>query len=363
MRVSTVVFIALSVASAESAADDLFFLSQKASLTVMPLYQQWSIRDGASFSQSSVAVSVYYPFARDFSVLLLGAQATTGGDVTKINSLTDTQILMQYHLETPNVFLSCGLNFPSGKRELTQDEFATTLELSNEVFNFKVPNYGQGFNVNSGFTWAMPMGDDFAMGLGAAYQYKGKFRPLAGLDEYDPGDEILIAGGFDVRLSQAATLASDVIFTTCGKDKLGGAEVFAAGNRWVANLQFRQYFDQNELWLFVRYRTKGKNEVAVGSSLVPEAEKLSPNQFDVLGHYRIQFSDRISARFLVEGRFFEKTAAPFSGTTLFGAGVAPEVSLSPTVSIPARFKFYSGTMRDGGRLSGFEADVGMSVSF
>jgi hypothetical protein len=363
MKAISVLILSVFAFGAAYAASDTYIISQRASLTIMPVYQRWSMKAGTAFSEASVALSVYYPLARDFSVSVRGAQSNTGGDVTKISSLTDTQFSLQYHVESADLLLSCGVNFPSGKKELTPDEFTTSVLLSNEIFNLQVPSYGQGLNVNPGFTWALPINDDLVIGFGATYQYKGKFKPLEGLGDYDPGDEILIVGGLDVRLSEVAVVSGDVIFTTYGKDKLGGGDVFAAGSKWVANAQFRQYFNQNELWLLARYRTRGKNEVAVAGSLVPEANKVSPNQFELLGHYRVRFNERFSAAFLAEGRFYETTSAPVSGITLFGMGIAPEILLSPTVSIPARIKFQFGSLKDGDTLSGFEVGIGIGVTF
>jgi hypothetical protein len=363
MKAIYVLILSIVLISTESVASDTYIISQRASLTIMPVYERWSMKAGTAFSEASVALSVYYPLAQDFSVSVRGAQANTGGDVTKISSLTDTQLSLQYHVESADLLLSCGVNFPSGKKELTADEFTTSALLSNEIFNLQFPSYGQGLNVNPGFTWALPINEDLVAGIGATYQYKGKFRPLAGVDDYDPGDEVLIVGGLDVRLSEVAVVSGDVIFTTYAKDKLGGEDVFAAGSKWVANAQFRQYFDQDELWLLARYRTRGKNEVAVAGSLVPEANKVSPNQFEVLGRYRVRLSERLFAAFLAEGRFYETTSAPVSGINLFGLGVAPEILISPTVSIPARIKFQFGSMKDGDTLSGFEVGVGMGVTF
>jgi hypothetical protein len=235
--------------------------------------------------------------------------------------------------------------------------------LSANIFNFQVPNFGQGFNISPGLTWAAPVRDNFVLGLGASYQYKGSFKPVAGLTgDYNPGDEVLLTGGLDLRLNETTTLSSDLIFTLYSMDKIGDTEIFAAGNKLVANAQFRKYFDFNELWLFARYRSSAKNDLAAGGQLVTEDEKTTPDQIELLGHYQARFTRRFSMRFLAEGRVYQDTPV-FDGVKLFGGGLAPVFLLSPNFQVLGHFKYLTGGFDGGARLSGLEVGVGMLARF
>jgi len=218
-------------------------------------------------------------------------------------------------------------------------------------------------NVSPSLTWALPARENFVLGLGASYQYKGQFTPLTNSSlDYDPGDEMLLTGGFDTRLSATATLTGDVIFTFYGKDKINGGEILGPGNKLVVNLQFRQYFGFDELWLLARYRSRAKNDLLVNGVLTPENVKTNPDQVELAGHYRRRFSRRISTRFFAEGRFYQNTPA-VEGVKLFGAGLAPSFALSENFQLLAQLKYQTGSFKEGTSVSGLEAGAGLLVNF
>jgi len=335
-------------------------------LRLMPVYQRWSTGAGNQFAQFSVPIYVRLAFGRNLRLALRGSQATASGDnLQKLSGITDTQLSGFY--SAANFIFNLGLNLPSGKRGLTYDEFLTASLLSLNHFNFQVPSYGQGFNVSPGFTWAWPLNEKFSIGLGASYQYKGKFKPLTFVDKYDPGDEVLLTGGVDWRLNETAKISFDLIYTLYGTDQIDTAEVFAAGNRMVAHAQFRQNFSRDELWLFARYLSRGKNSLAAGGALLPEDKKSAPDQIEWLGHYFHRFNRRVTAGFFAEGRYFTRPPAAdiFSsaGCSIFGFGVAPEFSPSPRFKIPARLKFLFGRSQNGQSISGLEVGAGIGIAF
>jgi hypothetical protein len=356
--------LCLGDSDARAQASDPYIISRQGSVMVQPLFQQWSIKGGLSFSEFGTSVSVYLPLNRSTSVSLRGGQALSGGDVSSLSGMTDMQVGIGYYWETLNAIVSCGINIPSGKKELTDDEFVTSLIFSSPIFNFRYPSFGQGIGINPGIAWVFPVDEGVVLGLGGAYQYKGKYRPRTGIDEdYKPGDEILLTGGVDFRLNEISTFSTDVVFTTYGTDKIGDEEVFASGVAISANVQYKQYFKENELWLFLRYRSKAKSEVGSATGLVPESERIEPNRFEFLGQYRIVFNSRFSARLLAEARIFEETGSAFSGAKLFGIGVAPVFTLPSGLNFPGRLKFQIGTEKGAQSITGFEIGVGIGYSF
>jgi hypothetical protein len=321
------------------------------------------VEDGAAFSEVSVAVSLSQPIGQQASVTFRGAGASANGDVATLSGLSDSQLSFSYNAERAHLILGLGLNLPSGHTDLTSDEFETSLLLSSRVFNLQVPSFGTGFNVNPGVIWAVSLSANVVLGLAASYQYKGSFTPVEGMGSYAPGDEVVGTGGLEFRLNPTTTLSADLVFTTYGRDKLDGNEVFAAGSKVVVNAQLRKYFGHDQLWILGRYRSSAKNELAVGGSLVPEVSKTDPDNFDVLGVYTVRIDDRFSFGILGEGRFYQETDNTISGINLLGIGVSPELSLSSSVSIPARLKFQFGSMKGGRTLTGLELGVGISYAY
>jgi hypothetical protein len=321
------------------------------------------MQDGNAFSETSVGISLVQPVGRQTTISLRGAGASAGGDITSLSGLADAQLAIQHRLESQHLVLSLGFNFPSGHKELTSDEFQTSLLLSNRFFDLETPNFGTGLNINPGVIWALQVNEDVVLGLGASYQYKGKFKPLEGLGDYDPGDEVLLTAGVDVAPGKTETASADIVFTAYGKDKLDGDEVYASGNKVVANLQYHKYFDYDQLRVLARYRTRAKNEFAIGKNFVTESEKTDPDEFDLVGSYLIWFNENVTVGILGEGRFYQVTTASFQGKSLFGVGATPVFAVSPAVKIPATVKFQFGSLEGGGTVSGIEVGVGVEVAY
>ena len=344
-------------------ANDNYIISQKAYIKIMPNFQMWSIEGNYDISETSFPIMVYYPISRKFNLSLRGNQANIAGDVNTLSGLTDTQLSCSYHLETAHLVFNVGLNLPSGKKELTVTEFQTSSQIAYSYFNFKVPGFGQGFNVSPGISWALPFTDNFVFGLGATYQYKGGFKPLKNMgDNYEPGDEILLTSGFDIKLAPTTTFAADFLYTIYAEDKIGGQSVFDSGDKIMVSCQLRSYQKFNELLLMGRFRSKGKNSYTIGGIFQEEAEKNTPNQLEVIGYYKIHINRKFFLSILGEGRKYFETES-FPGLGIFGFGVSPEYSPSRNLKIPFRIKYFVGDFTGGTSIRGLEVGVGISYLF
>jgi len=363
MRITQTLILLSLLACVGFGQGDTYVISQQGFLSLFPLYQSWQVAGGIKFSETSGGLMLYTPLSREASVTLRGAGGSSNGDIAKLGGVGDAQIMFNYHAERANLIFSLGINLPSGKKKLTQEEFETSGILSAAIFHMQVPNFGMGFNVEPGVIWAIPVNDDVVVGIGATYRYKGKFQPLEEFGDYDPGDEILVTGGADIRLAEGTTMSADIVFTTYGRDKLDGAAVFTPGNKIAVNMQFRKQFHRSDLSLYGRYRSKGKSEFDIGGVLVPEDEKTDPDQVEVSGTYNMRLNDQVSLAILSEMRFHKETPAPFTGITLIGVGVAPTLKVSDNISVPARFKYLTGKTKDDKTLTGFEAGLGLRIDF
>jgi hypothetical protein len=337
--------------------------AQQTVFSITPVFQSWTVGETMKVSEFTTILSVYQPVGRSTGITLRASPAVTGGDLERLSGLTDMQLRLTHSLDDARVVLSLGVNIPTGKQELTDEEFATSLFLSNPALSWYAPGFGQGFNAQPGVVWAIPLSERFVVGIGATYHYKGGFTPVRGLDEFDPGDEISITAGFDVQLADATNLSMDALATIYGSDKLGSEEVFKAGQKLVINAQFSKALGANELSLFGRYKTRGKGEVGFAAGLVSEAEQTEPNQVDMVGSYSVFFSNRLKIRFGVDARIQSETPAAFSGALLFGVRVAPEVQFSRTLTGTPWVRYQAGTLKGDQSVSGLEAGFGLRVAF
>ncbi len=337
-----------------STEHDLDIVSQRGTVRIMPLYQRWSLAN-ASFSEASAVLSWYQPIGRTASISIRSAYGAAQSGDTSLNGPTDVQLAGTYYIEDVDLVFNLGVGIPSGKRNLTFDEFLTSVWLANNVFRSQVARFGAGFNVSPSVVWAISASDEVVIGLGAMFQYRGKFSPLATFDSYDPGDEVSVTGGVDIKLDETSSIAADMVFTLFGKDNVGGLDVFSAGNKLLASVQFQKFFEMDALGIFFTFRTKAKPVIGFGT--------LEPNQSEIVATYAAHFSKRVSTQFLLEGRFFQQTPAPRTGFNMIGVGVAPEFKLSETLSLPLRLKYlYASSKRDG-KLNGVEVGLGVVVRY
>ena len=356
--------LTLAVDTHVFADEDITMLSQRGFVRFMPLYQCWTRDGGSSISEISAGMFAYVPLRRNLSISLRETPAAVSSDISRdIHGLSDMQMDLSFYQESMQMLFFLGLNLPTGKGSLSYAEYTTSYLISLNEYNFKVPNFGQGFNIAPGVSWVREMSDNVVIGIGASYQYRGAFQPFKDLNQkYNPGDEILITGGIDFRLNSTSTLSFDGIYTLYGKDKMDDNETYKSGNKILISSQFKKYFEYNQLLVLLRYRSKDKNQVAIAGSLITEEERTIPNQFEFLMQYRLRVRKEFYTSFLFEGRFFDETAL-YKSTNIFGIGVLPEVMLSNKFSLLLHFKYYSASVKDMSGFSGFDAGVGIEMNF
>ena len=356
------VFLFIVLTGIGHAQDGIDIISQRGSVSIMPLYQQWTFGNDGSFSEAGVDVSIYIPVLRELAFTLRNTPVTTAGEpVEKISGFTDTQIGLLYHLEDQHLLFSLGANLPTGKRELTREEFLSNVLLSNTALGMQVTQFGQGVNLNPGVMWSVMAGENVALGLGLTYHYKGIFKPIKGSGEYDPGDEILATAGADWSLGEASNLSIDVIFTHYGADVFENEDVYAAGNKIVGGIQYSRYFENNRLTLAARYRSYGKGEAPIAGVLAPTFAQSEPDNAEFAATYSMKLSDQFNLGVLVSGRYYQETITRVSGVKLGGVGVMPEYWITRSIRVPARVVVQFGTMKDGRSLTGIEAGLGVHV--
>ncbi len=357
---ASLLVVSLYAQPAPQEDDDI--ISQRATLQIAPLLQRWS-SNGASFHESSVVLTIYQPLSRVASVSARGSFAATGGDITALRGLNDIQLSGNYYWESANLVFGLAMSLPTGKKKLSIPEFQTSTLLAENLFRFQVPNFGSGFNISPSLTWALSLSEEIVLGFGTAYQYRGEYTPIENAGNFKPGSEILGTFGMDIRMGEVSSLAFDVVYARYGKDRLNGADVFGSGDKIRAVAQFKTFFGSDQLTVLATFRSKAKAEAGFGGALNPLQQRLTPNQGELLLAYGVRFSQRISMQFALEGRFFEKTPAQFSGYTLVGIGAFPSIMLAEDVSLPLRLRYVHGSADGGTTVNGFEVGAGLAVRY
>ncbi len=323
-------------------------------VTLGAQYQRYT--DQGSVAESSFPVGVVAPIGSHFSMSVQAGYAiVTGAEVEALSGLSDVQASLAYaaRLGDASLVASLAANLPSGKQELTSEEFETSILLGNNYYDFRVPSLGQGLNIVPGVTWAVPISEVLVVGLGIAYQVKGAYTPLQEGETYYPGNEILLTGGVDYRLSRTGALSGDMSYTMYGADKWG-AMSYTAGDKITASAQYLGLFGFNEVRLLTRYRTRAKSDVPGSAGTVFEL----PSHWEAAASYRARVGRSYlgaATRLNIFGASSTAIGVAREGLTLVEVRLLPALTLSPSMSVPVQLGYTLGS------LSGFEAGIGLVV--
>jgi len=312
-------------------------------VTVMPFVQRWYDDLQDELMEIGLPVFVSVPVGPETGISIrTGTAIVNGGWTPDLTGLTDIQVGLSHALRKNQLVGYVGVNLPSGRRDFSTEDYETVCRMSMNQYDFRLPVYGQGFNVAMGINWVMPLSNFFVLGLGGGLQYKGPYKPVEEMQgKYHPGSEIILTGGFDWQMYQTATLSGNVGFCFYQADQVGESRVFQAGNQTTAGLRFLQKVNFHELRILVDYLGRGKNSVAIGGALFSEAERSTPRQWDVEIGLMASIYTGVMNLFFAEMRHFEQTPG-FPGLATWGIGLAPEFRLNKQVNLHFRFKYFFG---------------------
>lgn len=330
---------------------------QGVQISMMALYQNYE-EDGLSVDQISFPLSIVAPLGPSMNLTVSARHATASGDsLESLAGLSDTQVSLGYARSIGNssLIFSLGLNLPSGKRELSSDEFQTLVLISQTAFDFRVPSLGQGFGASPAVTLALPVSSDLVLGLGASYRVRGGFKPIEGMEiDYTPGNELLLTTGLDSRLGQDTSLSIDATYTRYAADQLGDDEIFDAGSKITITTLIRHVRGFNEWRMLGLYRARAKTSRLGGGALATSAIQTIANELLLQVSYRMRINTRLRATILAESHFFDETPV-YQARKVFDIGVLPTYRLSHETTLVTRFIFTTGT------ISGIEAGAGLAV--
>lgn len=338
-------------------AEALTSQEQPIRISIQPTYQQFD--DGAlTLREWSVPLQATIPLGDRWQLSVRGSGASAGGErLTTVTGLSDVQTTLSsaWQLGEGSLILTANVSAPTGKEELSTPEFQTVRLLSRNIYPVRVPSFGQGLAAGGGATWAHPVTDGVAVGVGASFRYRGPFDPVVGLaGEYDPGEETRLTGGVDVRLSRTSSLSGDLSLFLYGTDTVGGVERFAVGNQLAGRLQFADRRQDQRVIVTARYAGQEKSTLPVvqGQDVTTQA---LPSQASLRGRYVREAGEIATLEAFAAGRWYGETAA-LSSKTVVTVGLEPQVEVTESVSITARGAYTTGSF------TALEGGVGLLVS-
>jgi hypothetical protein len=348
-------------------------------LSIYYTYQNWKIDlptpaiGGASPNDQKVGQGVFGLDATGvlssrFHIDLAGTMAnstsrleydnTANNLKQSLSSLNDTRLRLTYIFGEGKGAGSVFFNLPTGKRELTADEYGLTTQLADVSRKFTVRRYGQGLDI--GVDWfALPSWGSFGLNVGGGYLYRGKYQPLkTDTREYKYGDEISGSLGFSYNNRPVGgSLGVTVKYYT--KDKYDDKEVFQAGVATTLSgvVTYSEAFDLT-LGMSVMMRGKAKIRSSGEQVLSDEAQKSGRSQTLVYVNGRCPATEklRILGRLELENvsanDYTEQSLEflPKSNYVGFGGGVG--YALTDAFSASSMISYYTGKINPEYNLTG-----------
>ncbi|HEX4684358.1 MAG TPA: hypothetical protein VH277_16690 [Gemmatimonadaceae bacterium] len=309
---------------------------------IAPQYHSYDIQSPSNLkiSEFSVPLFVLVPvspvlsFDIGTSYARADVRQTAAGQVTRssVSGLTDTQIRGNYTLGNDFVVLTAGVNLPTGKSTVTEQQRLAAGLIGSDFLSFPISNMGTGFGGTAGAAVARPLGD-WNFGFGASMRRAASYDPFnaAGVAtlHYQPGNEYRVRGGID-RAVGTGRLALGLTYSTFGNDNLAGS-IYNTGNRWLTQFGYDNSIGVGELTLggWNLFRTAG---TLADSSYLPHED---------IGNVALAYGIPLRVMILepnVEGRtWFQGGGVPtsFMGTfglrsqvTMLGLTMVPSVQYS-----------------------------------
>ena len=334
----------------------------------MVVFQNWKI-DGIDdrIAEGSLPIFINLPVRENMSLQILHSPAISRFGDSELSGLSDTWLRGSYVFPNNRLMLSAGLGIPTGKTELTAEEAALSSIMSQNVFRFRTPVFGQGLTASAGFMYAFPLSDRFTMGSGLNFVFKNKYKITENMqDDFNPGEQMGVTLGGSYRFSSGLSIDLDFIYTYFMADKIEDTEIFKAGNKYAVKGGLR-YDGGRTMFLAVgRMRYSDKNDIWDGSALVAEEKNSSLFQMELDAVYRIKFSPLYSLDLLFEGRSYIENEYLLGQADIFGGGLGNNIQLTENWGVNLGFKIFLGDAYYNGivpNYSGNELNIGTIVRF
>ena len=139
-RVLALVSVALLTAAPTARAQSLF----DAELRLAPQFMQYQLRAPADETITELALPLYVTvpvgsrLSFDVGTAYAQARVTSGGVLSEISGLTDTQIRGNYTLGSDFVVLTAGVSLPTGRSSVGLDQLTAAGRIGNDFLGFPV---------------------------------------------------------------------------------------------------------------------------------------------------------------------------------------------------------------------------------
>ena len=208
-------------------------------------------------------------------------QTDSGEEDFNVSTLTDTELSDFVTYRSGAWILRTGVDvtLPTGKHGYTNSELNSIMADTASSDLMAVTTYGQGLNFSPHLVVANKISPSMTIGVVLKYSFTGEYYATTEIadDNMSPGDRLTALMNTAFALSPVDYIMATVAYSTAGRDKRQGVDIFRQGDTLTLDLKYvRKWFDEMTSVFSVSYMTQRQNEV-IDESLVIQNENQNSN--------------------------------------------------------------------------------------
>ncbi|PEN14354.1 hypothetical protein CRI94_04785 [Longibacter salinarum] len=331
-------------------------------IAVEPAYQSVT-HQGRELSQFSTRLMASVPLLRNLQAYVRASVAQSDANgLESVQGLDDVRLGASYAraLSLGSLVMAADLSIPTGKRNLSAVEWRTSILASQNIYGFRVGGFGQGFNAEPRLTWAVPVRENVMLGIGAGYTYRGPYEPTEALQgAYDPGNEVEVFGGADVRVGQHHAISTDLSYTRFGSDTVEGEKRYEARYKLAGTVQYLFQRDFTTVRVVGQLQHWPESRIFVpnlgfGAEPIFEDNQVVPSEWLLRARGSSRVVEWMDLGVTLTGQRFEETVVQEEA-------VVGAVEVAPTFHLPGDVYLTPGVGYAIGDVERFEARIRTEV--
>ncbi len=340
------------------------------------IFQSWTIDNDLSGEEFDLSqwyfpvyafVPVYENTEIHFSTATAGSNTDSTGSDISLTGMNDTRLSVLRSLYEDKVLIGAGLNLPTGKTTLDQDETTLGNLLTSDFLSIPAKRYGEGFGIYFEGAFAEKI-SIYSFGLGFGYLLNSSYSPVDDVDSYNPGNRFVVAANGAIG-HEYGNVYSYIRYNHFGVAVQDDVDIYRMGAITEISIGSNVLYQAFRLHGGIRVLLRAPDERLVEGDLVEFEENNNGSEFRFFSDfgYDLRGIGVVSILLdykLVSANSFDEQPEFYEGkATLFGIGASFERVLSEHAAVEGRVKSYSGSADDGNvDLSGLELGLMLRLS-
>ena len=205
------------------------------------------------------------------------SEASGGGGSITHSGLVDTDLRATYSVIPGKLLFNVVGTIPTGATAVPDAAIPLFGATGTHLLGFTTPSFGSGGAISAGFSSAVKVGQNWAVGTGASYRYAASYVPVQGGDEMSPGGEIRARVGIEGPFGEGTYFRGALVFTTTAANDLGASGQSTIGDRVLGYAALSMPVGNSHLSLYGwdMRRLRGRDVATTGTVAVPRGNVLA----------------------------------------------------------------------------------------